>query len=86
MIVTFYSTKSSTKTSIAVSTAVHFINQGENVTFADLDVLQGSAASWLDIRQEVESLKPVPCIQRAGKFVARELLELKKYLILLHYS
>ncbi|MEI6746888.1 MAG: hypothetical protein WCL34_13070 [Methylococcaceae bacterium] len=79
MIVTLYSTKSSTKTSIAVSTAVHLINQNKNVTFADFDVLQGSAASWLDIRQEVGNLKPIPCIQRAGKFVARELLELKKY-------
>ena len=57
MIVTFYSTKSSTKTSIAVSTAVHFINQGENVTFADLDVLQGSAASWLDpLRKKIKQM------------------------------
>lgn len=79
MIVTLYSTKSSTKTSIAVSTAIHLINQDKNVTFADFDIQQGSAAGWLDIRQEFEHLKSVPCIQRAGKFVARELLELKKY-------
>lgn len=79
MIITLYSTKSSTKTSIAVSTAVHLINQDKNVTFADFDIQQGSAAGWLDIRQEFDYLKPIPCIQRAGKFVARELLELKKY-------
>ena len=79
MIVTLYSTKSSTKTSIAVSTAVYLINQDKNTVFVDLDILQGSAVNWLDIRQEHNDLIRVPCIQKSGKFVARELLELKKY-------
>lgn len=79
MIVTLYSTKSSTKTSVAVSTAVYLINQDKNTVFVDLDILQGSAVNWLDIRQEHNDLTRVPCLQKSGKFVARELLELKKY-------
>lgn len=79
MIITLYSTKSSTKTSVAVSTAVYLINQNKNTVFVDLDILQGSAVNWLDIRQEHDDLTRVPCIQKSGKFVARELLELKKY-------
>ena len=77
MIVTLYSTKSSTKTSIAVSTAVYLLNKGSDVIFADLDVAQASASEWLDYRDSNEKFKRIPCIQKSGKYVARELLELK---------
>lgn len=78
MIVTLYSTKSSTKTSVAVSTAVYLLNQGKDVIFADLDIAQASASEWFDYRDSNEKLKRVPCIQKTGKYIARELLELKK--------
>jgi chromosome partitioning protein len=77
MIVTLYSTKSSTKTSIAVSTAVYLLNKGEDVIFADLDAAQASASEWLDYRDSNEKLKRIPCIKKSGKYIARELLELK---------
>lgn len=77
MIVTLYSTKSSTKTSVAVSTAVHLINLGKKVVFADLDIAQASASAWLDYRQDNEKLLRIPCFQKSGKYIARELLELQ---------
>jgi chromosome partitioning protein len=75
MIVTVYATKSSTKTSIAVSTAVHLANQGKDVLMADLDT-QASASSWLEFRSEDENLKQIPCIQKYGKTVSKDLKEL----------
>ncbi len=77
MIVTLYSTKSSTKTSIAVSTAIYLANGNRDVIFADLDTTQASASEWLDYRDANEKLKRIPCIQKSGKYIARELLELK---------
>ena len=77
MIITLYSTKSSTKTSIAVSTAVYLLNNDRDVIFADLDIAQASASEWLDYRDANEKLKRIPCIQKSGKYIARELLELK---------
>jgi chromosome partitioning protein len=78
MIITLYSTKSSTKTSIAVSTSVYLMNKGKDVVFADLDIAQASASEWLDYREANEKLGRIPCIQKSGKYVARELIELKK--------
>jgi len=75
MIVTVYATKSSTKTSIAVSTAVYLANKGKDVLLADLDT-QASASSWLEFRSEDESLKQIPCIQKYGKTVSKDLKEL----------
>jgi chromosome partitioning protein len=77
MIVTLYSTKSSTKTSIAVSTAIYLANRNEKIVFADLDTTQGSASQWLDCRDGNEKLARIPCIQKSGKYVAKELLELE---------
>ncbi|MCK5869513.1 MAG: hypothetical protein KAG45_02515 [Methyloprofundus sp.] len=75
MIVTIYATKSSTKTSVAVSTAIYLANQGKDVLMADLDT-QASASSWLEFRSEDENLKQIPCIQKYGKTVSRDLKEL----------
>jgi len=75
MIVTVYATKSSTKTSIAVSTAIHLANHGKDVLMADLDT-QASASSWLEFRSEDENLKQIPCIQKYGKTVSKDLKEL----------
>jgi chromosome partitioning protein len=62
MIITLYSTKSSTKTSIAVSTSVYLMNKGKDVVFADLDIAQASASEWLDYREANEKLGRIPCI------------------------
>jgi chromosome partitioning protein len=75
MIATVYATKSSTKTSIAVSIAVHLANKGNDVLLADLDT-QASASSWLDFRSEDDSLQQIPCIQKYGKTVSKNLKEL----------
>jgi chromosome partitioning protein len=79
MIITLYSTKSSTKTSVAISTAVYLANKNKKVIFADLDVTQASASGWLDFRGENKKLSYIPCIQKSGKYVARELIELQKH-------
>jgi chromosome partitioning protein len=79
MIVTLYSTKSSTKTSIAVSTAIYLANKNNKVIFADLDTTQASASGWLDFRGENKNLAYIPSIQKTGKYVARELVELKRH-------
>ncbi|GFO72805.1 chromosome partitioning protein [Bathymodiolus japonicus methanotrophic gill symbiont] len=74
MIITVYATKSSTKTSIAVSTAVYLANKGKDVLLADLDT-QASATAWLEFRSDNEKLKQIPCIQKYGKTVAKDLKE-----------
>ncbi len=77
MIITVYATKSSTKTSIAVSTAVYLANKGKDVLLADLDT-QASASAWLEFRADDESLKQISCIQKYGKTVAKDLKEFDK--------
>ena len=78
MIITLYSTKSSTKTSVAISMAVYLANKNKSVVFADLDAMQGSASAWLDYRQDNENLIHIPNFQKTGKYIARDLLELAK--------
>jgi len=77
MIITIYATKSSTKTSIAVSTAVYLANKQRDVLFADLDT-QASASAWLEFRADDEGLEQIPCIQKYGKTVAKDLKEFNK--------
>jgi chromosome partitioning protein len=78
MIITLYSTKSSTKTSVAISMAVYLANKNKSVVFADLDAMQGSASAWLDYRQDNDNLIHIPNFQKTGKYIARDLLELAK--------
>lgn len=77
MIITVYATKSSTKTSIAVSAAIYLANKGQDILLADLDT-QASASAWLEFRSDDESLKQIPCIQKYGKTVAKDLKEFDK--------
>jgi len=77
MIITIYATKSSTKTPIAVSTAVYLANKQRDVLLADLDT-QASASAWLEFRSEDENLKQISCIQKYGKTVAKDLKEFDK--------
>lgn len=74
MIITVYATKSSTKTSIAVSTAIYLVNKGKDILLADLDT-QASASAWLEFRSDNAFLKQIPCIQKYGKTVAKDLKE-----------
>jgi chromosome partitioning protein len=79
MIITIFATKSSTKTSIAVSTAVYLKNLGNDVLLADIDT-QASASDWLDYRSENSNLKQIVCVKKNGKNVSRDLIELaEKY-------
>jgi chromosome partitioning protein len=75
MIITVFATKSSTKTSIAVSTAVYLKNIGHDVLLADLDT-QASASDWLDYRSENPNLNQIASVKKNGKNVARDLVEL----------
>jgi len=75
MIITIFATKSSTKTSIAVSVAVYLKNSGNDVLLADLDT-QSSASDWLDYRSENSNLNQIVCVKKNGKNVSRDLIEL----------
>ena len=75
MIITIFATKSSTKTSIAVSVAVYLKNLGNDVLLADLDT-QASASDWLDYRSENSNLNQIVCVKKNGKNVSRDLIEL----------
>jgi chromosome partitioning protein len=78
MIITLYSTKSSTKTSITISTAVYLAQQDKQVVVADFDVLQSSASDWLKIRSNNEKLKQIPCIQENSKVAVEKLSALDR--------
>ncbi|CAG1021736.1 hypothetical protein DOJK_01208 [Patescibacteria group bacterium] len=77
MILTIFATKSSTKTSIAVSIAIYLKNLGNDVLLADLDT-QASASDWLDYRSENSNLKQIVCVKKNGKNVSRDLIELSE--------
>lgn len=78
MIITIYATKSSTKTSIAVSTAIYLSNKKKDVLLADLDT-QASASAWLEFRADDEKLNQITCIQKYGKTVAKDLKAFNKH-------
>jgi chromosome partitioning protein len=78
MIITLYSTKSSTKTSIAISTAVYLAHQDKQVVVADFDVLQSSAHDWLTIRRKIKNLKNIDWVQKNSKVAVEELLKLSR--------
>jgi chromosome partitioning protein len=79
MIITIFATKSSTKTSIAVSVAIYLKNLGNDVLLADLDT-QASASAWLDYRSENSNINQIVCVKKNGKNLSRDLIELaEKY-------
>jgi len=75
MITTIFATKSSTKTSIAVSTAVHLKNKGVDVLLCDLDS-QKSAIIWMEYRDADDALTSVPSVEKSGATVFSALKEL----------
>lgn len=77
MITTIFATKSSTKTSIAVSTAIYLKNKGKDVLLCDLDA-QKSAVIWMEYRDSSETLNSVPTVEKTGTTVFSSLKELSK--------
>ena len=77
MITTIFATKSSTKTSIAVSAAIYLKNNGVDVLLCDLDS-QKSAVIWMEYRDADDSLIPVPTIEKSGSTVYSSLKELSQ--------
>jgi len=75
MITTIFATKSSTKTSIAVSTAIYLKNKGVDVLLCDLDS-QKSAVIWMEYRDADEKLISVPSVEKSGSTVYSSLKEL----------
>jgi len=83
MITTIFATKSSTKTSIAVSASVYLKNKGVDVLLCDLDS-QKSAVVWMEYRDADESLISIPTVEKSGTTVYSSLKELSskyEYLI-----
>lgn len=75
MITTIFATKSSTKTSIAVSAAVYLKNKGVDVLLCDLDS-QKSAVIWMEYRDADHSLTSIPTVEKSGTTVYSSLKEL----------
>jgi len=75
MITTIFATKSSTKTSLAVSMAVYLKNKEVDVLLCDLDS-QKSAVIWMEYRDADTSLIPIPTVEKSGATVFSSLKEL----------
>ncbi|TXK94464.1 hypothetical protein BMR07_15250 [Methylococcaceae bacterium CS1] len=75
MITTIFATKSSTKTSMAVSTAIYLKNKGVDVLLCDLDS-QKSAVIWMEYRDSDPTLVSVPTVEKSGPTVYSSLKEL----------
>jgi chromosome partitioning protein len=75
MITTIFATKSSTKTSIAVSMAVYLKNKKVDVLLCDLDS-QKSAIVWMEYRDNDPQLKSIPTVEKSGTTVFSSLKEL----------
>jgi chromosome partitioning protein len=77
MITTLFATKSSTKTSIAVSIAIYLKNKGIDVLLCDLDS-QKSSVIWMEYRDADDSLISVPTVEKSGSTVYSSLKELSQ--------
>lgn len=76
MILLFGGEKGGTgKTTLAVNLAALLAVKGRDVLLVDTDK-QGSANFWAGIRGEVSALPRVPCVQKMGKGLARDVLDL----------
>lgn len=66
------------KTTIATNVAAMMINRNKNVLLVDTDK-QESSSSWCAERQDNPLVKRIPCVQKFGKGLSREIEELSKY-------
>ena len=63
------------KTTLAINLAVKRILEGHDVLLFDTDI-QGSASYWTQIRDEAEIKPRVPCLQKFGKKLKEEIIDL----------
>jgi len=65
------------KTTIATNIAAMRTHHNADVLMVDTDI-QGSANSWSATRDENKAVKRIPCIQKFGSGLARELIDISK--------
>ena len=76
MILLFGGEKGGTgKTTLAVNIATLLALSGRDVLLIDTDK-QGSASFWASIRDETGALPRIPCVQKYGKGLAKEVIDL----------
>lgn len=63
------------KTTLAVNLAVMLSRTGKDVLLVDTDK-QGSANFWASIRDESGALPRIPCVQKFGKGLAKDVIDL----------
>jgi chromosome partitioning protein len=66
------------KTTMAVNLAILLAKLGRNVMVVDTDQ-QGSASNFFQVRDEGEVQPRVPCIQKFGKNLARDVMDISKH-------
>lgn len=59
------------KTTVVTNLAAIAIHNNKDLLLVDTDK-QGSASSWASVRDENEGVKRIPCVQKFGENVARE--------------
>src|SRR5208283_6242858 len=76
MILMFGGEKGGTgKTTLAVNIATLLALSGKDVLLVDTDK-QGSANFWASIRDETGALPRIPCVQKFGKSLAKDVIDL----------
>jgi len=65
------------KTTVVTNLAALAINDVKDLLLVDTDK-QGSASSWASVRDENENIKRIPCIQKFGENIAREVRALNE--------
>ncbi len=74
MIISFYATKSSTKTSLAISTAIAIKSSNKSVIVIDADT-QASASNWLELRTD----DPITCVKIHDRTITNSVKEFSNH-------
>ncbi len=64
------------KTTLATNIAARFLASGSDLLLIDTDK-QGSASSWATLREEVDGVKAIPCIQKFGSSISSAIKDLQ---------
>jgi chromosome partitioning protein len=65
------------KTTVVTNLAALAIRNNKDLLLVDTDK-QGSASSWASVRDENEGMKRIPCVQKFGENIAREVKSLNE--------